>query len=90
MRFSKEVTLQKAKHYCKYQERSHQEVRNKLYALGLCKADVEELLSNLISEHYLDEERFALQYVSGKFRIKKWGRIKIREGLKLKQVSILF
>ena len=87
MIFSKEVAFQKAKHFCAYQERSHQEVRDKLYSFGLYKADVEELLSNLITENYLDEERFATQFVSGKFRIKNWGRIKIRQALKFKQVS---
>ncbi|MDB5230480.1 MAG: RecX family transcriptional regulator [Chitinophagaceae bacterium] len=87
MKFSKEMALQKVKHYCAYQERSHQEVRVKLYSLGLYKNDVEELLSNLISDNYLDEERFAMQYVSGKFRIKKWGKVKIKQALKLKQVS---
>ena len=87
MRLSKEAALEKAKHYCAYQERSHQEVRDKLYSLGLFKADVEEVLSNLISSSFLDEERFAIQFASGKFRIKNWGRIKIRHALKMKQVS---
>lgn len=84
---SKEQALQKAKHYCGYQERSHSEVKEKLYSLGLYKQQVEECLSQLIEENYLNEERFAQQFAGGKFRIKKWGRVKIKYELKQKQVS---
>ena len=85
--FSKEEALQKAKHYCAYQERCHSEVKDKLYSFGMYKKEVDELLSNLIEENYLNEERFAIQYAGGKFRIKQWGRIKIKYALKQKQVS---
>lgn len=85
--FSKEEALQKAKQYCAYQERCHSEVKEKLYGFGLHKKDVDELLSELISENYLNEERFAIQYAGGKFRIKQWGRVKIKYALKQKQVS---
>ncbi|MBX2934640.1 MAG: RecX family transcriptional regulator [Ferruginibacter sp.] len=84
---SKEQALQKAKQYCAYQERCHSEVKEKLYSLGMHKNEVDELLSELISENYLNEERFALQFAGGKFRIKQWGRIKIKHALKYKQVS---
>jgi regulatory protein len=85
--YSKEEALQKAKQYCAYQERSHSEVKEKLYSFGLHKKDVDELLSELISENYLNEERFAIQFAGGKFRIKQWGRVKIKYALKQKQVS---
>lgn len=84
---SKEQALQKAKQYCAYQERCHNEVKEKLYSLGMHKNEVNELLSELISENYLNEERFAIQFAGGKFRIKQWGRIKIKHALKYKQVS---
>lgn len=84
---SKEQALQKARHYCGYQERSHAEVKEKLYGFGLRKQDVEELLSQLIEEDYLNEERFATAFAGGKFRLKQWGRVKIRYELKQKQVS---
>jgi len=84
---SKEQALQKAKHYCGYQERSHKEVKDKLYTLGLYKQQVEECLSQLIEENYLNEERFAQQFAGGKFRMKQWGRVKIKYELKQKQVS---
>jgi len=84
---SKEQALQKAKHYCGYQERSHYEVREKLYALGMHKQQVEELISQLIEENYLNEERFAIEFAGGKFRMKQWGRVKIKYELKQKRVS---
>jgi len=83
----KEQALQKAKHYCGYQERSHSEVKEKLYSFGLYKQQVEECLSQLIEENYLNEERFAQQFAGGKFRMKQWGRVKIKYELKQKQVS---
>lgn len=84
---TKEDTFQKLKHYCGYQERCHSEVKTKAYSLGLRKVEVEELTSRLIEEGCLNEERFAKLYAGGKFRIKKWGRIKIKSGLKQKGVS---
>ena len=84
---TKEQAWQKIKHYCAYQERCHQEVKEKLYGMGVWKRDVEELISKLIEEDYLNEERFALQFAGGKFRMKKWGKVKIEYELKQKRVS---
>jgi regulatory protein len=69
--------LAKLHRYCAYQERSHHEVRNKLFELGLPQSEVDELLSQLITEGFLNEERFAKAFAGGKFRMKKWGRLKI-------------
>ena len=70
--------------YCAYQERCQKEVRNKLYDYGLYPDEVEELLTTMILEGFVNEERFAKAFVGGKFRIKRWGRLKIRQQLKLK------
>ena len=82
-----EKARQKIRHFCSYQERSHQEVKEKLYGFGLYKVDVETLLSEMIEENYLNEERYAIAFAGGKFRIKKWGRVKIRYELKQKRIS---
>lgn len=82
-----EQAFMKLKHYCAYQERCHQEVKEKAYSFGLRKTDVEQLISKLIEEDYLNEERFARQFVGGHFRLKKWGIIKIKYALKQKRVS---
>jgi regulatory protein len=84
---SPEQALQKARHYCGYQERCHSEVQEKLYSFGLRKAQVETALATLIEENYLNEERFAIQYAGGHFRLKHWGKIRIRYQLKQKNVS---
>jgi regulatory protein len=84
---TKEQALQKARHYCAYQERSHFEVREKLYSLGLHKNEVEDSLATLIEENCLNEERFATQFAGGKFRMKQWGRVKIKYELKQKRIS---
>ena len=84
---TREKALEKIKHYCGYQERSHQEVKEKLYGFGLHKSLVEEIISELISENYLNEERFAVAYASGKFKMKGWGIQKISYELKQKRVS---
>jgi regulatory protein len=68
---------QKIYRYCAYQERAHQEVRDKLYEYGLHQNEVEEILTQLITEGFLNEERFARAFAGGKFRMKKWGKLKI-------------
>jgi len=84
---TKEQALQKLKHYCGYQERSHSEVKEKLYALGVWKKDHDEIIATLIEENYLNEERFAIAFAGGRFWIKQWGRVKIKYELKQKKVS---
>src|SRR6201996_3001400 len=84
---SPEQALQKVRHYCGYQERCHSEVKEKLYSFGLHKPQVEAALAMLIEENYLNEERFAIQYAGGHFRLKNWGKVRIRYQLKQKQVS---
>lgn len=86
-KFTPQQALPKIKQYCAYQERCHYEVKEKLYSFGLHKNDVEETISKLIEDNYLSEERFAIHFAGGKFRIKQWGRIKIKYELKQKQVS---
>ncbi len=68
---------QKIYRYCAYQERSHKEVRDKLYEYGLYRDEVEDMLSSLITEGFLNEERFAKAFAGGKFRMQRWGKIKI-------------
>lgn len=74
-------------HYCAYQERSHQEVKSKLYDLGLFTEAVDEMVSHLITEGYLNEERFAKAFAGGKFRLKNWGRLKIVQALETKGLT---
>jgi regulatory protein len=84
---TKEQAYQKLRHYCAYQDRCHSEVKSKAWSLGMRKADTEELTSRLIEEGCLNEERFARSFARGKFRMKQWGKIKIKAELKQRQVS---
>ncbi|MES2591532.1 MAG: RecX family transcriptional regulator [Bacteroidota bacterium] len=72
---------------CAYQERCQQEMRDKLYEWGLHSADVENIIAELITDNFLNEERFAKTFAGGKFRIKKWGKIKIKIELKRRKIS---
>lgn len=79
--------LNKARRFCAYQERYHQQLRDKLYEWKLHKKEVEEIISCMIEEGYLNEERFATAYAGGKFRVNEWGRIKIKSSLLQKKIS---
>lgn len=79
--------LEKLRHYCAYQDRCHQEVRSKLLSLKVYGEDLEDIIGALISEDFLNEERFARSYARGKFRMKRWGKYKITQELKKRKVS---
>lgn len=78
---------QKVYRYCAYQERSHLEVKNKLFELGATKDEVEAIVSELITQGFLNEERFARAYAGGKFRLKFWGKVKIRRSLEARGLT---
>ena len=80
------LAFEKACNFCAYQERSQQEARDKLYEIGLYPDAVERVISELIQGGFINEDRFAKAYAKGKFSQKAWGRIKIKQGLKLKRV----
>jgi regulatory protein len=82
-----EIAEFKIKNWCAYQERSQNEVRLKLFDFGLNETDVETLISKLINENFLNEERFSVAFAGGKFRIKRWGKNKIKFELRRHKVS---
>ncbi len=73
--------------YCEYQDRCQKEVRNKLYENGADKEEVGQIMTELIEQKLVDEERYARSFARGKFRIKNWGRRKIVYELKQDQIS---
>lgn len=86
-KLNKDQALQKLRHYCRYQERCQSEVKNKLFELGVNKNEHEEMITGLIKEDYLNEARFAAAFVTGRFKMKHWGRKKILYELKEKRVK---
>ena len=81
-----QIAKEKIQAYCAYQERCHLEVEKKLKSWGLIPDAVDMLIVELMQHNFLNEERFARSFARGKFRIKKWGRIKIKLELKKKSI----
>ncbi|MEO6304165.1 MAG: regulatory protein RecX [Bacteroidia bacterium] len=82
-----EMAEHKIKQWCAYQERSQNETRRKLWEYRLSEKTIEHIISNLIAENFLNDERFALALAGGKFRIKHWGKIKIKMELRKHKIS---
>ncbi|MGB0375843.1 MAG: regulatory protein RecX [Flavobacteriaceae bacterium] len=85
--FTYKEALAKLEHYCAYQERCHQEVTRKLQTMGMIPEVRDMIISQLIQNNYLNETRFAQAYARGKFRIKRWGRLRITRELKNRRIS---
>ncbi len=77
----------KLEYYCAYQERCHKEVIVKLKTLGMIPSVIDKIISELIKANYLNETRFTQSFVRGKFRIKKWGKNRILQELKVRDIS---
>ena len=81
------TALIKMQRYCAYQERSHNEVRSKLIEIGVYGDTIDQILIELIQENFLNEERFAKAFARGKFNMKRWGKVRIKQELKLHKIS---
>lgn len=79
--------IQKLEHFCAYQERCHAEVVSKLYDLKMTSDEMDSIIVHLIQENFLNETRFACSFARGKHRIKHWGKIRITNELKFRQIS---
>jgi regulatory protein len=87
LKLSQEIAFEKTKRYCAYQDRCHQEVRQKIISLKIYGDDLEEIMTELIKQDFLNEERYARSFARGKFRVKKWGRNKIKQQLYARRIS---
>ncbi|MDF1698403.1 MAG: regulatory protein RecX [Saprospiraceae bacterium] len=86
-RLSKEDALNLMQKFCSIQDRCQSEIRTRLIEHSVYGDDLEEIIADLISDNFINEERFAKAYVRGKFRMKKWGKLKITKELKLRRIS---
>ena len=82
-----DTLLKKMEYYCSYQERCHQEVVSKMYDLNIKSNEMDAILVHLIEHNFLNEERFARSFARGKHRIKQWGKSRIVNELKARQIS---
>lgn len=91
MNLQKTYTVDEAQkvleNYCAYQERCHKEVKAKLKDMKMIPSAIDKIIVSLIEQNYLNEERFAKAYVRGKFRIKKWGKVRLIRELKFREIS---
>ncbi|RKE98607.1 regulatory protein RecX [Ichthyenterobacterium magnum] len=85
--FTVEQAKLKLEHYCAYQERCHKEVKQKLKTMRMIPEACDIIIVHLLEHNFLNEERFAKAFVKGKFRIKKWGKYRITQELKLREIS---
>ncbi|CAM3652504.1 regulatory protein RecX [Flavobacterium chungbukense] len=85
--FTIKEALQKLEHFCAYQERCHEEVVSKLYSLKMTSDEIDTIIVKLIEDNFLNETRFACSFARGKHRIKNWGKIRITNELKARQIS---
>ncbi len=79
--------LRKAASFCAYQERTQQEVRERLSDWGVWGDEAEAVIADLIEQNYLNEERFAKTFAGGKFRVKSWGKRKIKQHLQQRGIT---
>jgi regulatory protein len=79
--------IQKAEHFCAYQERCHEEVVAKLHSMKMDSDEIDQIMVHLIAENFLNEERFACSFARGKHRIKQWGKIRIVNELKFRKIA---
>lgn len=85
--FTIKVAIQKIEYFCSYQERCHEEVVAKLYAMKMNSDEIDQIMTHLLATNFLNEERFACSFARGKHRIKHWGKIRIISELKFKKIS---
>ncbi len=85
--FSIKEAIQKIEYFCAYQERCHEEVVAKLQTMKMDSNEIDQIMVHLIASNFLNEERFACSFARGKHRIKHWGKIRIANELKFKNIS---
>ncbi|MEX0288348.1 MAG: regulatory protein RecX [Flavobacteriaceae bacterium] len=79
--------IAKMEYYCSYRERCHKEVQTKLREMRMIPDAIDQIITHLIREDYLNEERFARAFARGKHHIKNWGRNRIVSELKSRNIS---
>tara|TARA_R110002051_G_scaffold21655_1_gene57164 strand:+ start:427 stop:909 length:483 start_codon:yes stop_codon:yes gene_type:complete len=85
--FSVDEATRKLEGYCAYQDRCHKEVISKLREMNMIPQAIDLIVGHLIQENFLNEERFARSFARGKFKIKKWGKNRIVNELKHRDIS---
>lgn len=85
--YTVDEAIKRMERYCAYQERCHKEVHQKMYEMRMIPEAVDHIISHLLQHNFLNETRFSQAFARGKFRTKKWGRIRIVRELKFREIS---
>lgn len=85
--YTVEEATKRMERYCAYQERCHKEIHQKLYEMRMIPEAVDMIIGHLLQHNFLNETRFAQAFARGRFRVKKWGRVRIIRELKLREIS---
>ena len=85
--YTVDEAIKRMERYCAYQERCHKEVHQKMYEMRMIPDAVDHIISHLLQHNFLNETRFSQAFARGKFRTKKWGRIRIVRELKFRDIS---
>ena len=85
--YSVTEATKKMEGYCAYQDRCHKEVTAKLKEMNMIPEAIDHIMGELIRQNYLNEERFAKSFARGKFNMKKWGKNRIINELKQREIS---
>ncbi|MDR0939387.1 MAG: RecX family transcriptional regulator [Mediterranea sp.] len=83
---TEEEAYNRAAAYCAGAERCRAEIAEKARHWDIPPESVARLLARLVAEKYIDEERYSRAYVHDKYRFAKWGKVKIAQGLRQKQI----
>lgn len=79
--------IKKLEYYCSYQDRCYKEVITKLKSLGMYQTAIDHILDHLVANNFLNEERFAKSFARGKHKFKLWGKRRIEQELKFRDIS---
>jgi regulatory protein len=85
--YSVDEATRKLEYFCSYQDRCHEEVLQKLKSLRMIPQAIDAIMAHLIEQNFLNEERFACSFARGKWRIKQWGKRRIIQELKFRDIS---
>lgn len=85
--YSVDEAIKRLEHYCAYQERCHKEINQKLYEMRMIPEASDQIIFHLLQHNFLNETRFSQAFARGKFRTKKWGRRRIINELKQRDIS---
>lgn len=77
----------KMAHLCSRSEQCSADIRKKILAYEIVEEIVDEIIEKLIEEKYIDDSRYVRAYVNDKFKMNKWGKLKMRYYLHSKGLS---